>query len=467
MKSSRVAPALCICLILALALTILPRQAVSAQSDGAFYIVQEGDTLYSIARSFHCSTASIIRSSNLANPDVLSPGRRLFIPGFEDLSGEIVRTSFPAGETAHTLSRSLRQGGDAVARLNFLTAPDALYAGQRFYMLAGSGVEQTRLPLTSGISSIELAVRTSTNPWLAAVYNDLRAPWSLVQNDTIFFPGTLALNPSEDLLALSSVAVNPSPLEQGKTAVIRVQAPAGSALSGSLFSYPLHFFPDAQGSFTALQGVPRLQSPGLAQFVLTLSTADGRSFAVQQNLLVKQMDYGFDSPLQVSDATTEPEVTGPEFDQIMSVVAEAPPDKMWYSAFQPPIPDHERITSYYGRLRSYNGSTYDYFHSGLDYAGNDTTPVLAVAPGIVVFVGRDLTVRGNATIISHGWGVYTGYWHQSRIDVKVGDRVEVGQQIGMVGGTGRVTGPHLHYDLIVGSVEVDPEPWFTSVYAGF
>ncbi len=76
-------------------------------------------------------------------------------------------------------------------------------------------------------------------------------------------------------------------------------------------------------------------------------------------------------------------------------------------------------------------------------------------------------MRGNATIISHGWGVYTGYWHQSRIDVKVGDKVQVGQQIGLVGRTGRVTGPHLHYDLIVGTVEVDPEDWFTSVYAGF
>jgi murein DD-endopeptidase MepM/ murein hydrolase activator NlpD len=466
MKSLLVRSASRIFFVLALALTLIPPQTAAAQSGGAYYTVQEGDTLYSIARSFHCSTTSIIRSSNLSNPDVLSPGRKLFIPGFEDLSGEIVRTSFPAGETAHTLSRSLRQGSDAIARLNFLTAPDALYTGQRFYELAGSSVEQTRLPLTSGLSSIELAVRTSTNPWLAAVYNDLRGPWSLVQNDTIFFPGTLAINPSADLLALSSVAVNPSPLEQGKTTVIQVKAPANTTLSGSLFEYPLHFFPDAQGGYTALQGVPRLQDPGLAEFILTLSTADGRSFAIQQNLLVKQMDYGFDSPLEVSDDTVDPEVTVPEFNQIMSVVADAPPEKMWYSAFQPPIPNPERITSYYGRLRSYNGSTYDYFHSGLDYAGNETTPVLAAAPGIVVFAGA-LTVRGNATIISHGWGVYTGYWHQSHIDVKVGDRVDVGQQIGMVGMTGRVTGPHLHYDLIVGSVEVDPEPWFTSVYAGF
>ena len=84
----------------------------------------------------------------------------------------------------------------------------------------------------------------------------------------------------------------------------------------------------------------------------------------------------------------------------------------------------------------------------------------------MVFAG-ELAVRGNATIISHGWGVYTGYWHQSRIDVKVGDRVETGQTIGMVGNTGRVTGPHLHFDVIVGSVEVDPEDWFRRNYVDF
>jgi murein DD-endopeptidase MepM/ murein hydrolase activator NlpD len=81
----------------------------------------------------------------------------------------------------------------------------------------------------------------------------------------------------------------------------------------------------------------------------------------------------------------------------------------------------------------------------------------------VVYTG-ELEVRGMTTVISHGWGVYTGYWHQSRIDVQAGDRVETGQTIGYMGATGRVTGPHLHFDLIVGSVEVDPEDWLDGMY---
>ena len=68
-------------------------------------------------------------------------------------------------------------------------------------------------------------------------------------------------------------------------------------------------------------------------------------------------------------------------------------------------------------------------------------------------------MRGYATIIDHGWGVYSGFWHQSEIRVNVGDVVTPGQVIGLVGSTGRSTGPHLHWELWVGGVQVDPLQW--------
>jgi murein DD-endopeptidase MepM/ murein hydrolase activator NlpD len=80
-----------------------------------------------------------------------------------------------------------------------------------------------------------------------------------------------------------------------------------------------------------------------------------------------------------------------------------------------------------------------------------------------VFAGQ-LEVRGNATIIDHGWGVFTGYWHQSEIDVQVGNLVEVGQVIGLVGGSGRVSGPHLHWELWVNGIPVDPLEWLVNEY---
>jgi murein DD-endopeptidase MepM/ murein hydrolase activator NlpD len=77
----------------------------------------------------------------------------------------------------------------------------------------------------------------------------------------------------------------------------------------------------------------------------------------------------------------------------------------------------------------------------------------------VVVFSEKLTVRGNASIIDHGQGIYSGFWHQEEIYVSVGDLVTAGQLIGKIGSTGRVTGPHLHWELWVNGVQVDPLDW--------
>jgi murein DD-endopeptidase MepM/ murein hydrolase activator NlpD len=99
----------------------------------------------------------------------------------------------------------------------------------------------------------------------------------------------------------------------------------------------------------------------------------------------------------------------------------------------------------------------------VDYGVCANLNIYAPAPGVVVFAGP-LTVRGNATIIDHGWGVYSGFYHQSEIKVKVGDKVEAGQLIGLIGGTGRVTGPHLHWDVFVNGIQVQPLDWLEKAF---
>jgi murein DD-endopeptidase MepM/ murein hydrolase activator NlpD len=89
--------------------------------------------------------------------------------------------------------------------------------------------------------------------------------------------------------------------------------------------------------------------------------------------------------------------------------------------------------------------------------------IYAPAPGRVVFAGP-LEVRGNATFIDHGWGVYSAYYHQEEIQVQVGDVVEAGQIIGIVGKSGRVSGPHLHWELWVNGVPVEPLDWLARVF---
>ncbi len=76
----------------------------------------------------------------------------------------------------------------------------------------------------------------------------------------------------------------------------------------------------------------------------------------------------------------------------------------------------------------------------------------------MVFAGQ-LPIKGNFTVIDHGWGVYTGYAHQAEILVNVGDVVETGQRIGTIGNTGRSVGPHLHWEVWVNGIPVDPIDW--------
>ena len=94
-------------------------------------------------------------------------------------------------------------------------------------------------------------------------------------------------------------------------------------------------------------------------------------------------------------------------------------------------------------------------HKGLDISNRIGTPIWAPARGTVTFAGLD-GAYGNSMVIDHGNNIVTRYAHMQRIMVKVGDYVQRGDVIGMLGNTGRSTGPHLHYEINVGGVAVDP-----------
>jgi murein DD-endopeptidase MepM/ murein hydrolase activator NlpD len=115
-----------------------------------------------------------------------------------------------------------------------------------------------------------------------------------------------------------------------------------------------------------------------------------------------------------------------------------------------------RISGVFGSQRIYNGTPKSP-HSGLDVAAPQGTPVKAPAAGIVTFADPDLYLTGGTVLIDHGHGVSSSFLHLSRIDVKVGERVEQGQPFGLVGRTGRATGPHMHWGLNWFDTRVDPQ----------
>ncbi|MBO9792577.1 M23 family metallopeptidase [Xanthomonas campestris pv. zingibericola] len=118
-------------------------------------------------------------------------------------------------------------------------------------------------------------------------------------------------------------------------------------------------------------------------------------------------------------------------------------------------PVQGRISGRFGNARVYNGQP-GAGHSGMDIAVPTGTPVKAPAAGVVTFAAPDLYLTGGTVLLDHGFGVSSNFLHLSRIDVKVGDRVEQGQVIAAVGATGRATGPHLHWGMNWFDIRIDP-----------
>lgn len=112
------------------------------------------------------------------------------------------------------------------------------------------------------------------------------------------------------------------------------------------------------------------------------------------------------------------------------------------------------LSSSFGRRRVLNGERRSP-HSGLDIAADTGTPVANPAPGTVTLVG-DFYFNGNSVFVDHGGGLISMMCHLSRIDVADGQRVARGDVLGLVGATGRVTGPHLHWSVSMNGNRVDP-----------
>lgn len=131
------------------------------------------------------------------------------------------------------------------------------------------------------------------------------------------------------------------------------------------------------------------------------------------------------------------------------------PERLWSGAWI--LPAEGPITDPFGLQRSINGGPFSP-HSGTDIAAEAGAPVVASASGIVM-VAAKLYLYGNAVVIDHGAGVFTSYNHLDTIAVTEGQSVTAGDLVGYVGETGFVSGPHLHWEAIIGGVRVDPTLW--------
>ena len=424
------------------------------------YAVQEGDLYYAIAQRLRAPVQALIDANPDFPPEALSTGSELLIPGVKGTEGRVAALPGLSGASPLAVARAYGMAPDLLARLNRLTSADQLYENSA--LLAPESIAQRLLdhPLVlvgqaaSGSDALVSAIQHGESPWLLALASGLSAPGRILPGDALFLPAR------ENRLPMT-LPVDTARLQlvQGATLTLRVDLPTlETPPAGRLDGFPLHFF-RVSGGWVALQGLPAMGETGLAR--LELQVQGLGEFEV--SLPFYPGDFPQDPPLAVDPATIDPAVTQPEENRIREITAPATPDQLWEGMFRPPVDSPGCFRSLFGNRRSFNDSPYAYFHSGLDYGVCGSPDIFAPARGKVVFAGA-LDVRGSATILDHGWGVYSGYWHQSEILVKPGDAVQAGQVIGKIGATGRITGEHLHWEIWAGGVQVDPLQWLEKIY---
>ena len=453
---------------------LIPMHPVSAQSvSGPIYIVKSGDSLSSIAEFFSVNLSELMDTNGIADANQLFVGQELVIPNLDGITGILNIEIINFGDSFRSLMRRTQIPADVFKKLNHVVSPSQFYVGVG--MIVPSVEESqglgTRISTSPGESLFELAVKQNTDVWTLSEVNDLQGTWNGMPGDTIFAPGGDGAQSTGGLpSAFVSANIRDLPIKQGGTGVITVQTIPGVTLGGLLVDHSLHFFPMEDGTQVALQGVHALLNPGVYPLRLDATLPDGSMQSYEQSILITSGYYPDDPLLYVDPITIEPASTEPELQQLVLMTTPSNPTKYWSGGFISPAtayPEAALFTSKYGNRRTYIGQGTELqvqgFHTGLDYGGGTGLPISAPAAGQVIFAGF-LTVRGNATIIDHGWGVYSGFWHQSEINVQVGDIVAQGQVIGLVGGTGRVTGPHLHWELWANGIQVDPLDWLIQSY---
>jgi len=227
------------------------------------------------------------------------------------------------------------------------------------------------------------------------------------------------------------------------------------SVRGTMAGEPLHFV-GTGGAQRAIGAVPVDSTTVVAQAIV--ARASGRVDTLRavvetpplpppsEQLVVAER---FTTPL---DAATQARIAR-EDERTIAVGRrshESPPT--WTEPFQRPRASD--ISSEFGTGRTLNGHVTSW-HLGVDFRGAAGEPVQAANRGVVVLVDT-FFIGGNVVYIDHGGGIVTGYLHLSKPLVAVGDTVARGQTIGLVGATGRVTGPHLHWAARYGAITVNP-----------
>ena len=440
---------------------------VGAQDGGdtpspTIHIVQPDETLFQIAMYYGTTVEAIVAANDILDARYITVGQELVIPRGTGQADAPLTHIVQPGETLATVARTYRVPVGTLAAANHIVHAGRLVVGQPLTIdLDAADPDQEaiarlyRAQAGDNLFRIALKHNVPINRVLRANAVTLAAPVMLDQ--TVWLPGRG--QSLTDLPApFAACELTPVPLVQGQTVGIHLRTTTPATITGQFLGYPVQFVTQDGQAHHALFGIHTFAAGGVYPLALTATQPDGTATTLVLRVQVQDGNYGAETISLVTEMQDllAPEVTTPEWERVAHTMSDFTPKR--YIDDVMIAPSDGMITSYFGTRRLYNGGVLDTFHSGVDFGAAMGSPILAPADGVVV-LAEDMPVRGNATIIDHGWGVYSGYWHQSTHYVAVGDMVTAGQAIGAVGSTGRSTGPHLHWELWVGGVQVDPLQW--------
>jgi murein DD-endopeptidase MepM/ murein hydrolase activator NlpD len=266
--------------------------------------------------------------------------------------------------------------------------------------------------------------------------------------------------PAHDCGAGVSLAIAPAVAAQGALLRLDVRSKiAMQRIRGKWETREVPFWPDAKirNLQHGLLGVDLDLPAGKHYLDLEADLANGKSAKCTAEISVKAGNFAVEK-LTVAKEYAEPNAedvarANEEQKRLQEIFAIVTPEKLWRGPFRLPL-DGAHTAKNFGRRRVLNGNPGS-AHSGMDFPAVAGTPIHSSQAGRVV-LADDLFFSGNTVVVDHGLGIYTYYCHMEKIDVAVGDEVKAGTVLGLVGATGRVTGPHLHWALKVETARVNP-----------
>jgi hypothetical protein len=252
------------------------------------------------------------------------------------------------------------------------------------------------------------------------------------------------------------IQVLPAEIQQGRTGLVRVLAPNEIARLEMIFDQrQIPLYRSAEGDWVGFLSVD--MEAGRGEQSIDVYAWIGTTRRDPQRATVRVVWGAFDYqdiilPNSMGNLL-DPNINRDENTTLVRAYSRRTPQKLWDGTFQNPVPGD--LISTFGGIRSYNNGVYSGRHTGADFRAALNEPIRAAGTGRVVFVGY-LPVRGNHIIVDHGWGVLTGYSHLSEVYVVPGQRVMAGDILGGAGTTGRSQGVHMHFELVVNGLWVDP-----------